>query len=158
MSDRNVQRWRQRGAVFLWRYRDEPRNYPGWHLSADPAGSESLLELFRLMRDAAHSSEQRISISDPTARVLSVPNYTRGGDHWQSARRWHVVYPKGRASVDEWKLVFAGSELRLSIGERYLLSLIQGVEDLAAGRGDYAISGEDADSPDCLWFWWWIGA
>lgn len=158
MSDRDVERWRQRGEVFLWRYRDRPRNYPGWHLSADPAGAGSLLALLRLMSDARYSSAQVVAISEPTPRVLSVPNYGRGSDAWQSAGRWQLRCTKAAASANEWKLAFTGSGLQLSVGERYLLALIGGVEDLAAGRGDYAISGEEADDHDCLWIWWWNGA
>ncbi len=110
------------------------------------------------MRDAPYSSARVITISDPTPDVLSVPNYVRGRDHWQSAHRWHLHYPKGRAEPDDWQLVFTGSELQLTAGETHLLALIKGVEDLSAGRGDYAISGDAAGDHECLWFWWWVGA
>jgi hypothetical protein len=90
MSDPQVQRWRQQGTIFLWRYRDRPRNDPGWHLSADPAGAVSLLQLLRLMRDSSYSSEQIIGISPPTPGVLAVPNHVGGDGRSQSAHQWHL--------------------------------------------------------------------
>ena len=158
MSDPNVQRWRQRGDIFLWRYRDRPRNYPGWHLSATPAGAESLLQLLRMMCDAPYSSERVIRIADPTHAVLAVPNYTHGYDQWQSAHRWRLRYSRRREDVANWKIVFTGRELEFTLGEKYVLALIRGIENLIAGKGDYAISSGRADEHDCLWFWWWTGA
>lgn len=156
MSDPHVQRWMQHGQVFLWRYRDKPRNYPGWHLSANPRGAETLLELFRLMHNAPYSSEQVVKISDPTPSVRSVPHYVRGEDRWQAAHLWRVRYAKGRSTPSEWTIVFAGSELQLSVGETHLLALIRGAEALRAGSGDYSIAGDSADDHACMWFWPWI--
>ena len=153
MSDPNVERWRQKGEVFLWRYRDKPRNFPGWHLTASAEGAASLLELLRLMRDARYASKQIVTISDPTPRILRVPNYIRGVGQWRSAERWQLSYAKGRAEPGEWKLVFTGKELQLSVGETYLLKLIKGVEDVSRGIGDYSISGDDAGFHECIWFW-----
>ncbi len=33
--NRPIARWRQAGAIFLWRYEENVRNDPGWHLTAD---------------------------------------------------------------------------------------------------------------------------
>lgn len=109
------------------------------------------------MHDAAYSSQHSVRITEPTRAVLSVPNYARGIDRWQSAHQWRVRYRKGKPAANDWHLAFAGNELQLSVGETHLLALIQGIVDLAGGRGDYAIAGEKAGEQECLWFWWWAG-
>jgi hypothetical protein len=155
MSDPEVQRWRQQGRIFLWRYRDKPRNYPGWHLSADAPGAQSLVELCRLMEGAQFSSETSIIISDPTASVLSVPNYIRGAAKWQSAHRWTIEYPKGKVAPGEWQIRFSGEELRLRVGGGTLEQLERGIEDIRNGHGDYTIGSDDTPESDRLWLWWY---
>ncbi len=43
MEDPAVAKWRQRGRVYLWQYQENTRNYPGWHMTADPEPFRYLL-------------------------------------------------------------------------------------------------------------------
>jgi hypothetical protein len=49
MPDPTVARWKQQGRVYLWRYKENRKNYPGWHFTADAVACNALLELFELM-------------------------------------------------------------------------------------------------------------
>jgi hypothetical protein len=43
--------WKQAGRISVWRYTENAGNYPGWHLTADPAGfSRLLLQRWQLGR------------------------------------------------------------------------------------------------------------
>ncbi|MCH9648644.1 MAG: hypothetical protein K0U98_10420 [Deltaproteobacteria bacterium] len=159
MPDPKVARWKQRGKVALWRYRDNVGNYSGFHMTADTTGCESLLELFRLMLEADYSSAQSIRLIPPTEGMLSVPNNRGGSARWRTSRVWTIRYPKSRVSPDHWELSVAERTCNLVTGRSLLEDLRKGVEDIQRGEGDYSIeSGREQESNHPLWFWWWGGA
>ncbi len=43
-----VKMLKQKGQIFLWRYKDNTRNYPGWHLCADCEGCQFVFEVLNL--------------------------------------------------------------------------------------------------------------
>jgi len=154
MSDPNVERWRQRGRVCLWHYRDRPRSYPGWHLAANPEGNASLRELLELMAAARFPSEAVVAVTPPAEKVLSVPNYRRGEP--QTAVRWRIKCVSDEARGDEWRIEYDGAEVRHTLGSAGLRELMEGLADMAAGRGDYALPSAGATPDDeRLWIWWW---
>ena len=156
MGDAHVERWRQRGRVFLWRYRGRPRNYPGWHFTADPQGNASFRELLDLMIASPYSSERVLSVTPPTKQVLSVPNYWGPGP--QTSLGWSIKTAKGDASKDEWRMEFVERKVRHTLGRVALADMIKGLEDISLGRGDYALPRNAKIQDDqCLWFWWWLG-
>ena len=59
--------------VFLWRYRDNRRNYPGYHLSADEEGCRALLAW---LKESRKRSQFCLQAMEPA--VLRVPN-NQGG-------------------------------------------------------------------------------
>src|SRR5512133_1596062 len=104
MPDSTVSKWKQSGLVYLWRYLENTRNYPGWHLKTDEAGRQSLLGLLQKMHAAKYSSRATVHLSAPTMRQLSVPNNRHGQAAHRAAEEWLIVYPKGRTPDQTWKL------------------------------------------------------
>ena len=157
MHNSRVNTWKQSGKIYLWKYEENTKNYPGWHLHANNEGCASLQELIELMVKAKFSSERTISIIPPTAKILMVPNNKGGKAKWLSVDRIKVKFVKGESDSEEWSLQHKHPQLFLTIGENKLKALEKGIKDIAKGKGDYSIGykEETTDSePSCLWFWW----
>lgn len=152
MSDARVARWKQRGTVHCWRYRDNSRNYPGWNLAADEDACRSLLALIEFMSAAPYSSAQTIRLSPPSHLVLSVPGNRNGDARWTAARSLQLQYRNGMVTADHWTLDRDGADLTLSVGEASLAELRSGIDDMAHGRGDWGIG----ELPDEFVTYWWV--
>src|SRR5688572_30111766 len=74
LMDDAVKRWELRGHVYLWRYKGNARNYPGWHLTADAPACVALIELVDLMGGSRFSSSSPVPLSPPTEHQVGVPN------------------------------------------------------------------------------------
>jgi hypothetical protein len=144
--DDTVKRWRLQGDVYLWRYKGNARNYPGWHLTADTPGCASLLELIDLMRDSQFLSEAPIRLSQPTLRQISVPNAPLEHDPAKSL----AVYHSPKLVADHWRLSENDGRVRLEVGHDSLSELRKGIADVARHEGDYSIGA----TGQALWFWW----
>ena len=155
MSDPTVEKWNQKGQIWIWRYVDSSRNYKGLHLTADPVACKTLRELFKLMENAQWPSTKELKISenefvDPTGnnRKLSL------------LKSFRIKYRKGQVSDDYWNLELDSNRNNyiLSIGKKKLKELDAGISDIERGHGDYAIGPEDNEKWDemCLWFWWYV--
>ena len=145
--DDNVKRWQMRGNVYLWRYKGNARNYPGWHLTADEPGCAALLELIDLMRASQFSSEAPIPLSQPSPRELVVPNAPR--EHIP-ANSLTVYHSPTKLAADHWRLTENDSRVRLEVGHDGLSELRNGIADVARHEGDYSIGATGQE----LWFWW----
>ena len=147
MSDSHVDRWMQRGRVFLWSYAGNPRNFCGWHITADDAGCESLLLLIDLMIQAEFKAKQIIDLTPPTASDLRVVGCTARA---MAAKSLNLSHSKQRMAMDHWSLRAADRTVDLEAGKEHLEKLRKGIEDIRRGEGDYLI-GIDGEE---LWFWW----
>src|SRR5687768_4345680 len=77
------------GRVCLWKYRERARNYPGFHLSADPDGCTQLLELLRSLAKARTPQIGTIVLDRVTPADLSVPN--NGDAEVEGYSRWELL-------------------------------------------------------------------
>lgn len=135
--------WRQVGNVYLWRFTENLRNYPGWHLATDEAGLVSLVDLLRRLRVSEESGASRaLQLSQPTSEVLAVPNN----------RRSPVVAPE-RARIrrhmddEHWAFDEANDSVSLSVGRRHLDGLLSWL-----AHPESAFDTTYGDSPE-LWYW-----
>jgi len=137
--------WQQHGTVSLWSYRDNLRNYPGWHIGADAAGCVSLLALLDALEVDGAGATRTLHLSPPSPAQLAVPN--------NRDARWDAPTTL-RLAVDEdvafWQWEVDGARATLRLGKAAMAALRQGVLDIAVGRGDYSV-GQGAQA---LWFWW----
>ena len=140
--------------VFLWRYRENRRNYPGYHLTADPAGTERLLAVLRRHEHASRAIESSVGLSAVTPPVLAVPGNTRGDASVVSLATLQMVtdpaFNQGHFEFRESHPV-----CRLALSRQQAAAVAGGVEDIQRGKGDYCIGGE---GDEVLWFWWFAGA
>lgn len=131
--------------ICVWRYLDNIRNYPGYHLSADAEGCQELRKRLGGIRESA-----TFVLTLPDAAVLSVPNNQDGrarcfGGRTLKVRTTPALDP-GTFHWDEQDATFI-----LTISREQIARLLAGVADIERGVGDYSIRG---DSDQALWFWW----
>jgi hypothetical protein len=149
--------WKQEGNVYLWRYPDAFRNFPGWHLSADSVGAESLLELLSRLGESAVTAYRTVRITEPTRAVLSVPNNRGGNTRFWSPLRLRLVFDPSDVASTLWELRLEHGQVNLSVGEKFRSLLVAGIVDIMERKGDYSIGGhrnEPKEERTCLWFWW----
>ena len=145
----DVTKWAQSGTVSLWRYSENPRAFRGWHLTADDAGVASIISLLKLLARSDPADFRTISITPPTPRMLQAPNYQRGDAQTVSPLKWRLSHA---CAANTWSFPIGLDPASLTVGDAYVPELIQGLEGIPSGLGDYSIGNED--SATRLWFWW----
>ena len=131
--------------ICLWRYRDNTRNYPGFHLSADPEGCLVLRDLLGTGRQTTSTPLHSVD-----AEILEVPNNLKGEARWTSWRRFRIQ-SFGDEAPETFEFAEDGETLLLTCSRAQIGCILKGVEDMESGRGDYCIGG---DGEHVLWFWW----
>jgi len=140
--------WKLQGVVRLWRYTEFKHKFGGWHLTADNAGVDSLLELLSLLANAP-GEHRTVALSPPTPAVLRVPNYSQGRAEWSAPAKWQI---SASLAPDTW-LFPATDPAELTFGAAYLAQLTAALQGIPRGDGDFCIgSAEQGNLP--LWFWW----
>ncbi|MBI9077110.1 MAG: hypothetical protein JEZ02_16995 [Desulfatibacillum sp.] len=155
MGDPKVGKWSQRGHVYIWNYKEEKKNFPGFHITADKDEGESLSKLLNLMKNAKWPSFADLKISQPSLDILRVPNALGGHAKILSLDSLRIKYPKGDVQPDHWSLTNSMRSGLLVLGKNKISQLEKGIHDVLASKGDYAI-GPDSDEQRemLLWFWW----
>jgi len=130
-------------TICVWRYLDNDRNYPGYHLSADSEGCAYLKQ--RINDQWSYAS---IPLSAPSAAVLSVPNNQGGKARIKAAQKLKIELTTteiGAVSIEE-----DGEAIVITFSKAGIREFVQGIEDIERGQGDYAMSAKGESS---LWFW-----
>lgn len=138
--------WKQHGAISLWRYTENECNYPGWHLSANPAGCESLIALIEALAADGANAARSVELMPPTSAILSVPNNKHGTAKFVAPTKLRISFS---GTPDHWLLPQQLEPAELSFGHAWLAPLRNGLAGIPNGIGDFSIGG---DLP--LWFWW----
>jgi len=151
MPDPVVSRWQQKGCVHLWRYKQTSKNNSGWHLTADEAGCDSVLQLLEMMADARWPSRHAIVITEPDERLTAGVAPAGKRRPWLAPGEWMIHYPKNAVADDHWQWTATERQAVLSVGLSKLRELQAGFREIRRGGGDYKIG---ADGADGLWLWW----
>ena len=133
--------------ICIWRYKDNPRNYPGYHLSADAEGCRDLRERLSQIRNSAV-----FSLTRPDAGVLSVPNNQGGSARFFAGQKLQV-HTGSSLPPDTFRWEEQDTTFILTCSREQIARFLAGVADIEKGDGDYSIrSGDD----QALWFWWQV--
>jgi hypothetical protein len=138
--------WKQSGSISLWRYAERDRNYPGWHFSADRAGSDSFVALLDLLVADGPDAHRSIALSAPPLYALP-GKYKSGG--WESTPKLRLSVA---ASPAEWPFVTGSEAAQLSVGVDWVPLLRKGALGIHHGENDYSI-GPRGRGTEPLWFW-----
>ena|SRR5690606_2625984 len=140
--------WKQSGRISLWRYTENERNFPGWHLNADAAGCQSLLALLDALA-ADGTGSRTVTVTAPTKAQLSVPNNKDGLAAWMAPDKLRVTFSP---TAHEWSFPSQLDPAVITVGSAWLAQLRDGIVGIPTGRGDYSIGDRKGGLP--LWFWW----
>jgi hypothetical protein len=117
---RNVMnRWKQAGRLFFWRFTENARNFPGWHFMVDRAASTSIAALLRSMAQNTYPCSRSLVVSLPTAEVLSIPNNRNS----QCVAPETLRIELDLSSADAWALVEDGAVVHWRLGAESLRSM-----------------------------------
>lgn len=134
------------GRVCLWKYASDSRNYAGTHLTADPAGCDTILAALAKLENATKASSVQLPIVAPGRVELDVVAHRAPVI---SAATWTIRHdPQSEATT--WRLSWTPKTVLLEVGLDRLAEFRAGVEDVRRGEGDYCIGAEGEE----LWFWW----
>jgi hypothetical protein len=146
--------WKQDGAISLWRYTENERNYPGWHMSADARGCASLSTLFQSLAADGDLAARTVVLQPPPKTVLAVPNNRGGRARHKAPAKLCISFSKDN---EQWSFPPTLEPAGLIFGYDWLAPLRDGLDAAAGGQGDYSI-GHDRYGSLPLWFWWRAGA
>jgi len=142
--------WKQRGTISLWRYTENQKNFPGWHLNADGEGCASLLKLIDALRGHP-GSYRKLRLSSPSPQQLAVPNNRTAA--WIAPQLWVIQHdPEG----EHWHFASESETVTLIAGACWLERLRTGAAGIPAKQGDDSI-GAGRLQESRLWFWWGPG-
>jgi hypothetical protein len=155
MSNPRVENWTQSGRLYLWRYGQNTKNYPGWNLAADETGWQSIADLLERMAESTRDSRREISVSRPTALALSVPNNPVGSKELESKQSLILNVQRNEVADQHWKLESSASRVILELGTAQLGVLHAAVLAVQRTGGDFAIGPDDKATwkESSLWFW-----
>ena len=142
--------WKQSGNVSLWHYTENERNYPGWHLTADPAGCASLVALLDALAADGIPASRSVDITPPSKAQLGVPNNKSDLAAWRAPTKLRVCFS---AILAHWSFPLDLDPAVLTVGSDWLAPLREGISGIPHGRGDYSI-GPGGKGNSRLCFWW----
>jgi len=147
----NIEKYKVEGKVFIWKFLENTRNYPGWNLTMDTKCAESLEKLFNLMEESEYPSKKTLEIFSPTQKQLIVPNDRGGHASWKTKEQLILNFNKfGYENL--WKLIESKNILELSFGKNKIYELKNAITGITKGEGDYGICDDSGEN--ILYFWW----
>jgi hypothetical protein len=136
-------KWVQSGKVFLWRYTENTRNYPGWHLALNVLGGNSLLTLFSSIKASNQPTMRTVRLTKPDSDVLAIPN-----------NRTSRIVTKDKLRINwtpdrknEWSINEQDDEVIMLVGKKVLANIENAIEN-----PNKAFDTTIALDP-LLWFW-----
>ena len=130
--------------ICVWRYLDNEKDFPGYHLSADIEGC-----LYMRERIGDVWERSSIPLVSPDSEVLLVPNNQGGTARTKAFSKLRIEGADGEM-VTRFTIEERASTLILQLPRSQTLEILQGIGDIEQGKGDYSMKGEGDVS---LWFW-----
>jgi len=151
LEKEKIEKLKISGRVYIWKYTDNERNYPGWNLTVDNLASEELLVLFDMMGQCEWSTNKKLLTTRPTDKEIITPNNRNGNAKWTTKSK--IIFSlKTNTTPDYWATTETADELKISFGKEKLMGLRDAIIDIPKGKGDYSIA--DKDDNNILTFWW----
>ena len=146
-----IEKYKVVGDIYVWKYRENQRNYPGWNFTMDKNASFSMVELLNLMDSCEWSSKKLILLSKPTQMQLDVPNNMKGKAKFKGYEELILNF---RKTEDEnyWVITELKDCIEIKFGKNRLSELKNAIMGIPLGKGDFGISDENEDN--ILNIWW----
>ncbi len=131
----------------------EKRGLTGWHFSPDKAGLDSTITLVELLGAATYPVKRTLRLTRPSEQTASSPFASLNGRK--------VIAPKslqlsadGTRPADLWQVEEEGGRVRLRLGPKALMELLDGLRELQQrGYGDLSVGPTQGERPQNIWLW-----
>ena len=144
--------------VWVWRYKRNPRDFSGLHMTAREPACDELLRCLDLLEAEGPAASRTILLRnlDPKDEAK-----VSGGQRFTDFRKLVIALKKPTEDLQQFYVGYSGSRAIFALTPGELHQLREGIEDVRQGHGDYCISpllGKkpagtlDRKSLD-LWFW-----
>jgi len=137
----NINQWKKKGNIAIWRYAPLRKNFPGWHITCDKLGYVSLIGFLELLRSSPVGAKRTISLDEP--------NINSSSTSLKKTAESKVVISLS-SEPDFWNLKNEDGKLYLSLGMNSLKGLIDAVSEAEAGSYDFSFGSLKGQN---LWFW-----
>ncbi len=137
--------WKQKGNVYLWRYIEGVKNYPGWNFAVDEDARLSLTNLLLAFVKDDVASHRAVALTKPTDTVLIVPNNRGGIAKFKSPAKARVLYQPGVS--DAGYLTESNGSVEWEIGRDSATSILS-----VLGEPDRYFDQRIINDPAV---WWW---
>ncbi len=139
--------------IFFWKYDRPSKGYRGFHLSADDSGCDALLTGLRKKMRTPSARTAKFSLSTPTERILSAPNYRTRAQTW----KFLEILVDQNASERFLSVTTENDVAYVTVSKDIADSMERGVQDILEGNGDWSISSESKNADhQTIWFWWYL--
>jgi hypothetical protein len=133
--------WKKQGTIAIWKYKPVNRNFPGWHMSCDSLGYDSLLSLLDLLSKQLPAGKRTLKLDKP--------------DIWSaSSSLKKTAEAKAMISLsvddDKWCLSNENGKFLVSVGVNKLNGLVDAIKLAKSGEYDFSFGGTKGQN---LWFW-----
>lgn len=145
-----IEKFKISGKVYIWKYSDNGRNYPGWNLTMDNLASQEISKLLDLMSNCEWTTSKKLLTQRPTGNEVFTPNNRRGHANWTTKEKMAITH-KANESPDFWAVIDKEAELEIRFGKQKLMELKRAIESIPTGKGDFSIA--DRQDENILTFW-----
>lgn len=139
--------------IFMWTYLPgEDKNYPGFHLAADPESCLILIDWIEQQQKTQLGITRTIPLQSHRSRVAS-PISGQLGCYYFS--KWRLSIGPDRNDSEPMKIEAREDSLIMNLDHSLVDSLVQGLRDVSLGNGDYCIHAQSSprSQNQSLWFW-----
>lgn len=141
----SIHRWTPHGTVYVWRYLENVRNYPGWNIALDKSSQDGLKQLCLAFAGQTDYCYRTIPITRPTKQILQVPNNKSGHAQFSSPAKLRLEYDP--SSPMRWSFELDDDRAVFIVGSGRVAE-IKAVLDNPEQYFDQSIGGEPG-----LWLW-----
>ena len=146
-----IDKYKITGKIYVWKFRENQRNFPGWNLTVNDECAMGLNRLFELMEQSEFPSKKSIKTTTPTYNQLRVPNNLNGKAKWESKPTITLNYKKYE-NENLWEIIEEDDRIELRFGTAKMKELKKGINGIPKGEGDYGIC--DDQDENIFNFWW----
>lgn len=146
-----IEKYKVEGEIYIWIYKDNIRNYPGWNITFNSDAIKSLINLFKLLNSSEWSLKKKILTKTPSQKQINIPNNKFGNAVWKSKQKI-VLNLKISELDDHWLINENEEEIEFQFGKAKLRELINALKAVSNKQGDFAIS--DRNEENILYLWW----
>ena len=144
--DSAIEKFKVKGAIYLWKYLSKQNSYPGWNITADKEGCDSLSALMTVMENSDFPSKKSLRTERPIKQV-KVANQTSTFGTLQFLTLRYI-----KEEMNNWVIEEGENELVVLFGGKKLIELKRAINNVRDGQGDFSISDDKGEN--ILYFWW----